>query len=190
MHMCLRSVLKEWSRSDEKGKILKNVFFKDSLKDQRIGFILIFRVQKKFHFQITLVLLEAVSTQHIRSTWKKYPTFPVPIGNLKEAGEIEYHHIYPPFEYHYNASNIFCFNSVAQALTMLRVKNPARAIAMQMEEYLCCQYKGYKDRTKFSNDIMKYHVCNLGDQRLHYSINKRIKRAVLTFFMTSVKVFP
>ena len=43
---------------------------------------------------------------------------------------------------------------------------------MLIDKSLHCQYKGYKDIISFDNAIMKYQVCNLGEQSFHYNINK------------------
>ena len=48
---------------------------------------------------------------------KRYPTLPVPIGNAKETGEMEYHSIAPPLEYHQNSLN--SFSSAVQDLHSL-----------------------------------------------------------------------
>ena len=47
----------------------------------------------------------------------KYPIFPVPIGNSRETGEIEYDIQAPLVKYHHNASNIYVFSSVLSSFT-------------------------------------------------------------------------
>ena len=60
----------------------------------------------------------------------KYPTLPVPIVNAEETGEIQYHSKYTLVEYHQNASNSYCFNSLAYVLTVAGEKSATRAIVM------------------------------------------------------------
>ena len=48
---------------------------------------------------------------------QKYSTFPGPIGNAKETGDIEYNIKYLLVEYHHNTSNSFLFSNLAYALT-------------------------------------------------------------------------
>ena len=75
-------------------------------------------------------------------------------------------------EYNQTDPNMCCFSSLASALTASVENNAARAIVIQIKESLYCQYKGYTDRIAFANAIIKYQFHNLGEQRLHYNINK------------------
>ena len=50
--------------------------------------------------------------------------------------------------------------------------NAVRAIAIQIEESLYCQSRGYRDRIAFSNAIMKDQVNNPGEHHLQYNIKK------------------
>ena len=50
----------------------------------------------------------------------KYTTFPVPIGNAKETGEIEYDPKAPLVEYHQNYSTSCYFSSVVYEFNMSR----------------------------------------------------------------------
>ena len=61
------------------------------------------------------------------------------------------------------------------------------AIAILNEESLKCQYKGYKDIILFATTIMREQVCNPEEQHLHYNIKKWKDRAVLIFFVASLK---
>ena len=51
-----------------------------------------------------------------------HPIIPVPIGNSKEKGEIEYDLQAPLVAYHQNASNSCCFISLAYVFTASREK--------------------------------------------------------------------
>ena len=102
----------------------------------------------------------------------KYPIFPVPIGNSRETGEIEYDIQAPLVKYHHNASNIYVFSSVLSSFTASGENNSVKTIKTRIKESLNFQYQAYKDRITFENDIIPYQVKNPGDQRLHYNIKK------------------
>ena len=68
---------------------------------------------------------------------------------------MEYYTKYPQLQYHQNASNSFCFNSLEYLFIASGANNSAGAIQMQIKELLHCHYKVYKDRTVFCNYIMK-----------------------------------
>ena len=47
---------------------------------------------------------------------RRIPTFPVPIGNSKETGEIQFHNFDPTLEYQQDSSNSCFFSSLDSAL--------------------------------------------------------------------------
>ena len=49
-----------------------------------------------------------------------YPIFPVPIGNTKETGKVEYDLKAPLVKYHQNSSNSFCLSVLASEFTASR----------------------------------------------------------------------
>ena len=62
---------------------------------------------------------------------------------------MKYHPKSSPFEYNQNDTNSYFFSSLKSAFIVSGKKNPAKSIAMKIEELLHCQYKGYKDRIEF-----------------------------------------
>ena len=49
-------------------------------------------------------------------TGKRLLTFPVPIGNVNETGETEFHNYYPTLKYQQDDSNSCSFGILASAL--------------------------------------------------------------------------
>ena len=82
----------------------------------------------------------------------------------------------PHLKYYQNYSNSCFFVSLSYTFIASGENNSARSVVMRIEEWLHFQCKGYKDIIVFYNSIMKYHVRNPGDQRLHYNIKKEIKQ--------------
>ena len=113
-------------------------------------------------------------------------TFPVPVANAKETGEIEYHPKSPKLEYHQNNSNSCYFSSLATKLISPGENNAARAIAIQIQESLCFVSKGYKDIIEFDS----YQMRNQYVQHLHYKVNKWKNRAVMELFLIPLKTLP
>ena len=63
---------------------------------------------------------------------KVFPTFTVTILNTKITSAIAFHPLAPTFEYHQNASNSCCFNSLASSFTASGEHSGARAIVLQI----------------------------------------------------------
>ena len=90
------------------------------------------------------------------------------------------------YKYVQDDENICCFITLEYSLYDTREYVVELTIVLRLKSYLFCKYFGYRDRIKFSNDIIIDKVRNKGEHHCHYELVQLVVKYNLVFSMILV----